>query len=296
MGFVPRGIQKESRVRKWLHKNCSVWLQCTQCPHFRFTFVADLSSIPPCPLKPSQRRLHLVQASTIRSPPSSPPFTSSRENRIVSSLDVLPGVRLAAKTPKESLGISESDRIHEDQSSAGDSGVSEAGKSAQASFISASFPLKLHCILDKLESEGSRDIISWLPHGRAFLVYSVDRLVDELMPQYFNQSKYSSFQRQLHMYHFQRITAGRDKGAYHHPSFLRGRSDLCMSMTRTRVNGKGTRRPGNPEGEPDFYGMEAMPTIPHGTVIEFPSDSPQEQTHSESKKRGRVSSCGSESS
>ena len=33
------------------------------------------------------------------------------------------------------------------------------------------------------------------------------------MPLYFNQTKYSSFQRQLHIYNFQRITAGKDKGA-----------------------------------------------------------------------------------
>jgi hypothetical protein len=195
------------------------------------------------------------------------------------------------------MGVTEIDRIYEDQSSAGDSGLSEAAKSTQppASFISASFPLKLHCILDKLESEGSNDIISWLPHGRAFLVSNVDRFVEELMPQYFHMSKYASFQRQLHMYHFQRITTGRDKGAYHHPSFLRGSSDLCLSMTRTRINGKGTRRPGNPEGEPDFYEMDAMPAVPPGSIVEFPTESP-EPADSVAKKRVRVSSCGSESS
>ena len=55
------------------------------------------------------------------------------------------------------------------------------------------------------------------------------------------------------MYNFQRITFGRDKGAYHHDKFQRGRPDLCMTMVRTRVNGKGCRRPGDPDNEPDFY-------------------------------------------
>ena len=264
-----------------------------------FSFVAtDLSLFPACPLKASERRVFVDQASAIRSPSSSSPVGSARENGNLSSPVASAGFHLAAKTQKEFLA--ESDRIHEDQSSTGDSGFSEAAKSSQpaASFISASFPLKLHCTLDKLESEGSIDIISWLPHGRAFLVSNVDRFVEELMKTVFNQSRYASFQRQLHMYHFQRITAGRDKGAYHHPSFLRGRSDLCSSMTRTRVNGKGTRRPGNPEGEPDFYAMDAMPAIAPGTIIEFPTDaSSLEQTNNqEAKKRGRVSSCGSESS
>lgn len=260
---------------------------------------------PSCPLKQSDRRLFIERASATRSLSSSSLLGPSLENGSLSSPTATTSFHLAKtnKQQKDFLYSTENDRIHEDQSSAGDSGLSDAAKSSQpaASFISASFPLKLHCILDKLESEGSDDIISWLPHGRAFLVSNVDRFVEELMPQFFNQSRYASFQRQLHMYNFQRITAGRDKGAYHHPSFLRGCSDLCSSMTRTRVNGKGTRRPGNPEGEPDFYEMDAIPPIAPGTIVEFPTEasSSLEQTnHQEAanKKRGRVSSCGSESS
>lgn len=179
-----------------------------------------------------------------------------------------------------------------------------------------SFPLKLQCILDKLEADGTTDIVSWLSHGRAFLVSDPTRFVDELMPLYFNQSKYSSFQRQLHMYNFQRITApGPDKvcsslarsgnyscfyllvlihlffvtpyillhvrqqGAYHHPNFLRGRPELALKMRRTRVNGNGTRKPGNPETEPDFYRVQAMPHIAEGTIIDIPLDHPTSKGH-----------------
>lgn len=137
-----------------------------------------------------------------------------------------------------------------------------------------SFPLKLQRILDLLESEGSTDIVSWLGHGRAFLVHDPNRFVSEIMPVYFNQSKYSSFQRQLYMYNFERITTGTDKGAYHHPAFLRGHPELALNMFRTRVNGKGTRRPGNPDNEPDFSVLEAMPRIPLGATIEIPIGNP----------------------
>jgi HSF-type DNA-binding len=121
------------------------------------------------------------------------------------------------------------------------------------------FPLKLHRILERLESESSYDIISWLPHGQAFKVHDVNRFVNELMKKFFHQTKYSSFQRQLHMYNFQRITSkqNKDKGSYHHPSFIRGAPDKAASMQRTRVNGKGTRKPGNPLLEPDFYVTES---------------------------------------
>lgn len=54
---------------------------------------------------------------------------------------------------------------------------------------------------------------------------------------YFKQSKLTSFQRQLNLYGFQRISTGRDRGGYFHPLFLRGRADICHSMLRTRVKG-----------------------------------------------------------
>jgi len=149
-----------------------------------------------------------------------------------------------------------------------------------------SFPLKLHRILDKLEAEGHDAVLSWLPHGRAFVVKNSDRLVSELMPLHFNQTKYSSFQRQLHMYNFQRITTGRDKGAYHHPQFLRGQSLLCQKMGRTRVNGKGTRQPGNPQTEPDFYQFAPLPRIPVGVSVEIP----QQMVYQATSSSGRSAS------
>lgn len=51
--------------------------------------------------------------------------------------------------------------------------------------VQASFPFKLQRILDKLEAEGNHEIISWLPHGRAFVVHDPDRFVSDLMTVYF---------------------------------------------------------------------------------------------------------------
>lgn len=139
----------------------------------------------------------------------------------------------------------------------------------------ASFPLKLQRILDQAEATGKKDIISWQGHGRAFLVHDSDRFVNEVVSKYFSQTKYSSFQRQLHMYNFKRITGlGRDKGAYHHPLFQRGKPELCLTMSRTRVNGKGCRRPGDPDTEPDLYLLEPAPEVPRGSVVEIPMDGP----------------------
>ena len=130
-----------------------------------------------------------------------------------------------------------------------------------------SFPLKLHTMLDKLEAEGNSDVVSWLSHGRAFIVHKPDAFAEGLMPEWFRQTKYSSFQRQLHMCSFQRITAGKDKGAYFNENFLRGKPRLAQQMVRTRVNGKGCQKPGDPSNEPDFYYMKPMDPIKFGAVV-----------------------------
>eukprot|EP00977_Amphora_coffeiformis_P021546 scaffold9455_cov163-Amphora_coffeaeformis.AAC.5 len=134
-----------------------------------------------------------------------------------------------------------------------------------------SFPLRLQRMLDKLEADGNSDIVSWCGHGRAFVVHDPDRFVSELMPVYFNQTKYSSFQRQLHMYNFSRITSGRDKGAYWNIYFQRGKPSLTVHMPRTRINGKGTRRPAIPELEPDLWKDPPLPPIKPGTTVLVPA-------------------------
>lgn len=63
------------------------------------------------------------------------------------------------------------------------------GLRCQALSNHLSFPRKLQRMLDTLETEGNTDIISWLPHGRGFIVKQQDQFVTELMPKYFRQTK-----------------------------------------------------------------------------------------------------------
>jgi hypothetical protein len=76
---------------------------------------------------------------------------------------------------------------------------------------------------------------------------------------HFNQTKLTSFQRQLNIYGFSRITTGPDRDCYHHPRFLRGRPGLCRSIDRQRVKGNGTRRANTLLFEPRFYEMAPCP-------------------------------------
>eukprot|EP00543_Licmophora_paradoxa_P006610 CAMPEP_0202458788 /NCGR_PEP_ID=MMETSP1360-20130828/28137_1 /ASSEMBLY_ACC=CAM_ASM_000848 /TAXON_ID=515479 /ORGANISM="Licmophora paradoxa, Strain CCMP2313" /LENGTH=228 /DNA_ID=CAMNT_0049079513 /DNA_START=410 /DNA_END=1096 /DNA_ORIENTATION=+ len=66
----------------------------------------------------------------------------------------------------------------------------------------------------------------------------------------------TSFQRQLNLYGFNRLTVGRDRGGYYHSMFLRGREFLAKCILRTRVKGTGgVKAQPNPETEPNFYVM-----------------------------------------
>lgn len=93
------------------------------------------------------------------------------------------------------------------------------------------FLLKLHEMLDDVEKTGNDHIVSWLPHGKAFRVHKPKAFVQKIVPQYFKQSKYKSFQRQLYIYGFVRTPRGPEAGAYSHPDFLRGMESICLSMS-----------------------------------------------------------------
>jgi hypothetical protein len=112
--------------------------------------------------------------------------------------------------------------------------------------VAQPFPEKLHLMLSTVDRD---DIVSWQPHGRCFAVHKPKEFVSEIMPVYFKQTKLTSFQRQLNLYGFCRLTSGRDRGAYYHELFLRGRPFLCKRMMRTRIKGTGIKAASSPQTE-----------------------------------------------
>mmetsp|Transcript_13515 Transcript_13515/g.29380 ORF Transcript_13515/g.29380 Transcript_13515/m.29380 type:complete len:468 (+) Transcript_13515:117-1520(+) len=120
------------------------------------------------------------------------------------------------------------------------------------------FPVKLHDMLDRIEADGLANVVSWQPHGRCFVVHKPKEFVNHVMPHYFKQTKMASFQRQLNLYGFNRLTGGLDKGGYYHEMFLRGKVSLSYDIHRKRVKGTGVRLPTNPDNEPNFYTLEPM--------------------------------------
>ncbi len=86
-------------------------------------------------------------------------------------------------------------------------------------------------------------------------MHKTKEFVETIMPRYFRQSKLTSFQRQLNLYGFARITRERDKGGYYHELFLRGKLFLANRIQRNKVKGTKIKAVTSPETEPDFYSM-----------------------------------------
>jgi hypothetical protein len=75
------------------------------------------------------------------------------------------------------------------------------------------FPWKLHELLQET-GKGHSAVVSWLPGGKAFKVHNKEDFCDELMPAFFNSSKYKTFQRSLNLWGFKSVSRGPDKGTY----------------------------------------------------------------------------------
>ncbi|CAB9516241.1 shock factor protein [Seminavis robusta] len=125
------------------------------------------------------------------------------------------------------------------------------------------FPVRLHYMLTDIQKEGIfTHIVSWQPHGRCFVVHDKKQFVEKILCLWFRQSKWASFQRQLNMYGFKRLSHGLDKGGYYHDLFLQNCPQLARQIQRHKVKGKGPRRPAQPDAEPNFYSLPSMNSPP----------------------------------
>lgn len=107
------------------------------------------------------------------------------------------------------------------------------------------FPMRLHALLGDSQV---RTVISWLPHGKSFVVLRPDVFATNILPRYFAPEgsnslnaktipkvtqgvhKYPSFTRKLNRWGFRQISRGSDAGAFCHEFFQRDFPDLCRRM------------------------------------------------------------------
>jgi HSF-type DNA-binding len=95
----------------------------------------------------------------------------------------------------------------------------------------SAFPQKLYTMLTSVPQQDAHlaHIVSFTPDGTAFEIYDSEAFVEAILPKYFKMSSFSSFQRQLQLYNFKRVSKG---GAYRHPLFHRDQPDNLAKMGR----------------------------------------------------------------
>lgn len=119
------------------------------------------------------------------------------------------------------------------------------------------FPMKLHRLLIELtKTHAGQEIASFSADGKSFAIHNPTRFENDILPVYFPRMKHlASFQRQLNLYDFQRVSVrlgggkqeqqdgggsnkkgGNAKGSYYfHNRFDRDRPELCMGMRRIKT-------------------------------------------------------------
>jgi type II restriction/modification system DNA methylase subunit YeeA len=55
----------------------------------------------------------------------------------------------------------------------------------------------LHALLENAEKDGDHDIVSWLEDGNSFRINEPGEFCEKIMKNYFKQTKFSSFSRQV---------------------------------------------------------------------------------------------------
>lgn len=118
------------------------------------------------------------------------------------------------------------------------------------------FPMKLYEIL---ANPDFREAISWMPHGRSWKVLQKDKFMAHICPQYFAQTRYESFVRQVNGWGFKRMRReGPDRGSYYHDHFIMGCPHAIDKMRRPAPGEKSR----DLREEPEFHLFPPMPPLP----------------------------------
>jgi hypothetical protein len=138
-----------------------------------------------------------------------------------------------------------------------------------------------HQLFEILENEEYSHLISWLPHGKGFVIHRKKEFAAEILPRHFKKAvKFTSFTRKLSRWGFSRASRGPETGAYFHRLFRRDNPKLVDQMASSSSgSSKYQSAPFQQQLFPDAQGMMAAPGggMPMFPFMMGPNVSPQQQ-------------------
>jgi len=128
--------------------------------------------------------------------------------------------------------------VDDDESSA------QPGKSTKGS---TTIPIFLKKTYKMIESS-PQEVAAWTPEGDMFVVKDPDQFATDIIPQYFDHNKFSSFARQLNFYGFRKMQSKPIRNSdfdantakhvtFYNENFKRGRCDLLRNIQRSTRGG-----------------------------------------------------------
>mmetsp|Transcript_4207 Transcript_4207/g.6886 ORF Transcript_4207/g.6886 Transcript_4207/m.6886 type:complete len:354 (-) Transcript_4207:174-1235(-) len=129
------------------------------------------------------------------------------------------------------------------------------------------FARKLYEILEV----ESTDHIAWNDTGSAFYIVNMEVFTEQILMKYFRHQKFPSFQRQLNLYGFRKVTRGPDTGAYAHKCFVRDRPELLDFVRRTQAPASKVKLPAPEEEAAKEQPPTSQPIQFPGTTLQPPS-------------------------
>ncbi|KAL7548344.1 hypothetical protein ACHAWF_011631 [Thalassiosira exigua] len=91
-------------------------------------------------------------------------------------------------------------------------------------------------LFDVVSAPEFQHVVSWLHHGRGFIIRDKKEFADVVLPRYFDGAKFTSFTRRLKRWNFKRVPRGPELGAYYNKRFRRDEPKLVLEM-RYRTDG-----------------------------------------------------------
>jgi len=156
------------------------------------------------------------------------------ENELSRELDAVSALTSLAMPSLERCSSPAPDKYDEDDSDNEEmdaekkSGILDKGESkGKTSNKNASFPYKLMEVLSMTEYS---NFITWIPHGKSFLIKNRKRFTEVVLAAHFKKSLFTSFTRKLNRWGFTRIDRGVETGAYYNKHFSRDNPSLLAKM------------------------------------------------------------------